>query len=95
MHTLGTVVYLDEGTTKLMIIGRGVDVYDDEMEQQVRYDYVACEYPVGIDPENAIFFNDESIDKVLFKGFSDEDEERFQEAYKEWNESNPLPKKQL
>lgn len=95
MYTLGTIVYLKEGTQKLMIIGRGVDVHDEELGKNVRYDYVGCEYPMGIDPDQAIFFNNESIDEVIFEGYSDEDEERFQEIYKEWSESNPLSKKPL
>lgn len=30
------------------------------------------------------FFNHENIDKVVFEGFKDEEEERFMEVYKEW-----------
>ncbi len=47
-------------------------------------DYVGVVYPEGINPEDAIFFNHENIDKVVFEGFKDEEEERFMEVYKEW-----------
>lgn len=45
---------------------------------------MAALYPTGLNPETTIFFNHENIDKVVFKGYSDEEEERFLEIYQEW-----------
>lgn len=41
-------------------------------------------YPNGIDPQDALFFNHEDIDKVVFRGDSEDEEERFLEVYEEW-----------
>lgn len=79
---LGSVVYLDEATTKLMIIGRG-PIFESEGEN-VYSDYVGVIYPEGINPEDAIFFNHENIEKVVFEGYKDEEEGRFMEVYENW-----------
>lgn len=79
---LGSILYLEGATSKLMIVGRG-PVFESDNES-VYSDYVGVVYPEGINPEDAIFFNHENIDKVVFEGFKDEEEERFMEVYKEW-----------
>lgn len=52
------------------------------------YDYSGCLYPQGLDPNNVFYFNEENIDKVLFEGYKDEEEDRFQEVYNHWMEKN-------
>ena len=79
---LGSILYLEGATSKLMVVCRG-PVFESDNEQ-VYSDYVGVVYPEGINPEDAIFFNHENIDKVVFEGFKDEEEERFMEVYKEW-----------
>ena len=79
---LGSILYLEGATSKLMVVGRG-PVFESDNES-VYSDYVGVVYPEGINPEDAIFFNHENIDKVVFEGFKDEEEERFMEVYKEW-----------
>lgn len=79
---LGSIVYLDEATTKLMIVGRG-PIFESDGEN-VYSDYVGVIYPEGINPEDAIFFNHENIEKVVFSGYKDEEEERFMEVYENW-----------
>ena len=79
---LGTIVYLKEGTAKLMIVGRGASF--DNGEGQSFSDYVGVVYPNGIDPEDALFFNHQDIDEVVFTGYSDEEEERYLKVYEEW-----------
>jgi hypothetical protein len=41
-----------------------------------------------LDPNNVFYFNEENIDKVIFEGYKDEEEERFQEIYDSWLEEN-------
>jgi len=82
---IGSIVYLKEGSQKLMIMNRGAQIKREE-EAQV-FDYSGCLYPVGLVAEQVLYFNAENIDKVLFEGFSDEDETRFQELYQQWLES--------
>ena len=79
---LGTIVYLKEGNTKLMIVGRGA-AFNDGVEDKVS-DYVGVIYPNGIDPNDALFFNHEDIDEVVFEGYSDEEETRYIKIYAEW-----------
>ncbi|MCS5464791.1 DUF4176 domain-containing protein [Enterococcus lactis] len=81
---LGSIVLLEEGLQKLVVVGRGV-VYTDQVTGKDTFaDYMAALYPTGLNPETTIFFNHENIDKVIFKGYSDEEEERFLEIYQEW-----------
>ena len=56
---------------------------------------MGCLYPSGINPNNTIFFNQENIDRVVFKGFVDEEEERFIEIYQNWEKSLTIPKKKI
>lgn len=78
MLPIGSIVYLKEGTSKLMILNRGPILPSKEADRKgTMYDYSGCFYPQGLDPNNVFYFNEENIDKVLFEGFKDEEEERF------------------
>ncbi|WEV56395.1 DUF4176 domain-containing protein [Ligilactobacillus acidipiscis] len=59
---LGSIVYLEKGTVKLMVVGRGA------------------------------VFNDD-IDKVVFRGYEDEEEQRYLEVYQDWEKNLDIPKK--
>ena len=55
METIGSIVYLKEGSQKLMIINRGPIV---EIEgQKYLFDYSACNYPVGVVEDQIYYFN--------------------------------------
>ena len=73
---IGSIVLLKNGTKKVMIYGRRQSrVGENEKE----YDYIACLYPEGNIDENYMYlFDHENIDKVIFRGFSDADEEAYQ-----------------
>jgi len=43
----------------------------------------ACKYPVGVVEDQIYYFNEDNIDNVIFEGYSDQDETRFQELFKE------------
>jgi hypothetical protein len=86
MLPIGSVVYLKEGTKKIMILNRGPLVVIDKKTQM--FDYSGCVYPTGLVQDQVLYFNQKNIDKVLFKGFVDEDEVRFQELYQEWKQNN-------
>ncbi|MEC5425181.1 DUF4176 domain-containing protein [Virgibacillus sp. C22-A2] len=89
MLPIGSIVYLKEGTSKLMILNRGPIIPPEKGDSQgVMYDYSGCLYPQGLNPTNVFYFNEENIDKVLFEGFKDEEEERFQEIYDNWMKDN-------
>ena len=81
METIGSIIYLKEGSQKLMIINRGPIV---EIEgQKYMFDYSACKYPVGVVEDQIYYFNEENIDSVIFEGYFDQEELRFQELFKE------------
>lgn len=71
---LGTVVVLKNGQKKIMIYGRK----QISIKTKVEYDYIACLYPEGnINNDYRYLFNNEDIEKVFFRGYSDTEEERF------------------
>lgn len=86
MLPIGSVVYLKEGSGKLMIVSRGPIIELDGVQQY--FEYAACNFPQGLDVENTFYFNEENIDEVVFKGHMDDDEKRFQKLYKDWVEEN-------
>lgn len=82
---IGSIVYLNDSKHKIMIINRGVQI---ELEEEIQmFDYSACHYPVGLSQDKIVYFNSENIDKVLFEGYFDSEEERTQELYQQWIET--------
>ncbi|OOC60582.1 DUF4176 domain-containing protein [Paenibacillus ihbetae] len=77
----GSIVILKEGEKKLVIYGRKQILALDE---PILYDYLACPYPEGyISPEFSYVFNHEDIAEVIFTGYTDGEEEKFQEVLAE------------
>ena len=71
---IGTIVLLNNGQKRLMIVGRFAIKNDsDEL-----FDYLGCLYPEGIISDKTNFlFNDSDIKEVVYKGFTDEEDEDF------------------
>jgi len=89
MLPIGSIVYLREGTSKIMILNRAPILPSEEMEVEgIWYDYSGCFYPQGLNPNNVFYFNEENIDGVVFEGFKDEEEERFRKIFRDWKEGN-------
>ncbi|PTE69330.1 hypothetical protein BUY46_03490 [Staphylococcus devriesei] len=61
-----------------MIINRGPIVNIDN--HQYIFDYSACKHPVGVVENQIYYFNEENISNVIFEGYSDQEETRFQEV---------------
>ncbi|MBQ8741956.1 MAG: DUF4176 domain-containing protein [Clostridia bacterium] len=71
---IGSIVILKSGQKKIMIYGRRQRRVTDEHE----YDYIACLYPEGnINEDYMYLFNHEDIETVVYRGFSDAEEEAF------------------
>lgn len=71
---IGSIVLLKNGSKKVMIYGRRQKRVNEAKE----YDYIACLYPEGNINENYMYlFNNEDIDTVVFRGYSDAEEEAF------------------
>lgn len=71
---VGSIVLLKNGQKKIMIYGRRQRRVTDEHE----YDYIACLYPEGnINEDYMYLFNHEDIETVVYRGYSDAEEEAF------------------
>lgn len=71
---LGTVVILNEGKKKLLIYGRK----QTDIKTNIEYDYVSCLYPEGnINQDYMFLFNEEDIKEVIFRGYSNSEDEEF------------------
>lgn len=76
MLPLGTVVTLEEGSKRLMIIGR----FQQNMTEGKLYDYTAVLYPEGMLDTNELFlFDRNDIGHVFFKGYDCQEETQFKE----------------
>lgn len=65
-----------------MIIARASIVAEDG--EQVYYVYGSVLIPQGmLHPEAVYFFNRENIEKIIFEGYKNKDEEQFSESYDE------------
>lgn len=69
---LGSVVILNGGIQKLIIVARGLQIkYGGEDKF---FDYGASQYPEGIVGDKMAYFNHDAIRKVVFEGYSDDDD---------------------
>lgn len=69
---LGSVVILKGGIKKLIIVARGLQIKYGEEDKF--FDYGASEYPEGIVGDKLAYFNHDGIRKVVFEGYSDDDD---------------------
>lgn len=90
---IGSVVRLNNGDIKLMIMSRAPLHNQDGVIGY--FDYAACVYPQGQTDQQAYFFNQEDIEEIYFKGYIDEQEKAFQEKYEEEIKKVPYPKFQV
>lgn len=65
---LGSIIILKQTTQKLIIIARGMLV------EESYYDYGAFLYPQGLIEDSLVYFNEDQISKVMFQGFTDDDD---------------------
>lgn len=70
---LGSIVYLKKGNKKVMIIARGL--VSKNGDNLVFFDYGGVPYPEGMVDDKMAYFQADSINKVIFEGFSDYDDE--------------------
>ncbi|WP_026909131.1 DUF4176 domain-containing protein [Paucisalibacillus globulus] len=86
MLPIGSIIYLKDGSRKIMILNRGPII--ERNGKQTVFDYSGCFYPLGLVPDNIFYFNHENIDEVVFEGFKDSEEERFQKLFHDWRKEN-------
>ena len=80
---LGSVVVLKNAKEekKLMIVIRNPIFTKDYVTGYT--DYAACVYPIGVEGNVLHYFNNEQIKEILFTGYIDELEEKYQKMYSE------------
>lgn len=77
---IGSVLTLNSGEQKFMIIGRA----QVEVNTEKTFDYSACLYPQGVnDSKDVYMFQQEDIDLIFFVGLQDSDEFRFRDYLEE------------
>lgn len=78
---LGTIVLLKEAKKRMMIVG--YEVTTEEQEPKT-FDYIGCLYPEGvISPDRNLLFNHDQIEKIFFKGYTDEEDISFKNKLRE------------
>ena len=85
---IGTVVLLKDGTKRLMIFG----VRQTDNESGIEYDYIGVLYPEGnIGEEGQFLFNHENIAEVFYKGYEDEERDKFLEQLDRYYKNKQIP----
>mgnify|MGYP004499953743 CR=1 FL=1 len=79
---LGSIVILKGGVQKVVINARGL--ISVAVEPPGYFDYGGSLYPQGIIGDQILYFNHCDIAKVVFKGFSDEDDKMMVDNINEW-----------
>ncbi len=76
---IGTVVIMKDGEQPLMIYGiMQADGNASLFKKRKEYDYVCVPYPQGNMGEGSSFLiNHEDINKILFRGFENEERDKF------------------
>lgn len=69
---LGSIVVVSGGIKKYVIVARALKVKINGKEQF--FDQAACAYPEGMVGDRLMYFQHSDVSKVVFEGFSDDDE---------------------
>ena len=78
---IGSIVLLNNGEKRLMIAGI---MQNDAGGTKEDYDYMGVFYPEGhIGDGYQYLFNHEDINEIIFRGFEDEEREKFVEKLSE------------
>ncbi|USS90296.1 DUF4176 domain-containing protein [Fructilactobacillus carniphilus] len=88
MLPVGSIVYLNEGNVKMVIVANGQLIANDNNELPTYWDYLGGVFPQGFDPDNMYYFNQNDIDKVIFRGYEDDNSERYAQLIKDWKASH-------
>ncbi|MEW4285549.1 DUF4176 domain-containing protein [Priestia koreensis] len=80
---IGSIVKYKDWEQLLMIYGR----HQKKGDTGVIWDYVACYYPIGnISDQYNLFFNQEGISEVVFRGYENAQEKELQAVLVEQKE---------
>lgn len=79
---LGSIVILRGGTQKVVINARGLMTM--AVQPPCFFDYGGSLYPQGIIGDQILYFNHKDIQKVVFEGYHDDDDEMMVENINKW-----------
>ena len=88
---LGSVVVLNGGIQKLLIISRGINV--NQNGEVLFFDYGGVLYPDGLTGDQMAYFNHDGIKTVVFEGYDDDDSKTYAENINKYLQKNPGVKK--
>ena len=83
---LGSIVILNGGVQKVVINARGL--VTAATNPPGYFDYGGSLYPQGIIGDQILYFNHKDIAKVVFEGFSDDDDKMMVDNINEWFEKS-------
>ena len=84
---LGSVVILKGGIQKLLVISRGINVKHGS--EILFFDYGGVLYPDGLTGDQMAYFNHDGIDRILFRGYDDDDSKVFAENINRFLQDHP------
>ena len=84
---LGSVVLLQNGTQKVIIVARGMNV--PRAGSTYFFDYGAVVWPQGVSGDLMYYFNHDAVAKVCFYGCVGEEEEVITESLNRYVEEHP------
>ena len=84
---LGSIVLLEGGVQKLMIISRALRVAHGG--NTFFFDYGGVPYPDGLTGDQMAYFQRENISRVVFEGFRDDDDLNLVEAIEKYISTTP------
>ena len=79
---LGSIVILKGGVQKVVIIARGL--VTAVTAPAGFFDYGGCLYQQGIIGDQIMYFNHEDIAKIVFEGYTDDDDKMMVDNINEW-----------
>lgn len=86
-YALGSIVLLEGGIKKILITSRGLIVKKEDKE--IFFDYAGVLYPEGLVSDKIVYFNHDNITKVIFEGYTDDDDEIVVNNINKFLEQNP------
>lgn len=84
---LGSIVLLEGGIQKAIIISRGMNLARNG--KVYFFDYAGVPYPEGLTGDQVAYFNHENIAKVVFRGYHDDDDEAMVNNINRYLEEHP------
>lgn len=83
---LGSIVLLKGGMQKILIIARALKVRKGN--EEYFFDYGGVTYPEGLVGDQMAYFNSDKINKIVFEGYSDIDNENMVESINDFITEN-------